>query len=135
MLNQLFSGTPTSPRQVTLPLAANLQAGDPILIGTEPAFLLDDYQANVSGCTAYFNGTFFANVTGETQASPQVGSAVKPGDNLYAVGGTLDATTNVRYGFTLSKDSGGIPFGQLDPSPQAGGPVPSTTTALVGVKI
>lgn len=133
MLNQLFTGTPTSRRQVTLPSV--IEAGDPILVGTDPAFALDSYQANVAGATCLFNGTFYADVLGASSVSPSVSAAIKRGAKLYAVGGTLDAATNVRYGFTLCADTTGIPFGTLDPSPQAGGPVVSGQTQNVGVKI
>lgn len=134
MINQLYSGTPTSRRQVTLP-DVGLLAGDPILVGTEPGFMLDNYQDNVAGCTVLFNGTFFADVVGETAASPQVTAAIKAGAKIYAVGGTLNAATNVRYGFTLNADSTGILFGTLDPDPLAGAPVGAGLTANVGVRI
>jgi hypothetical protein len=136
MINQLFTGTPTSPRQVTLPdVSAFDVAGVPILVGTEPAFTLDARQDNVAGATCYFNGSFFTDVIGETSASPLTPAAIKPGDKVYAVGGTLDSATNVRYGFTLSADSSGIFFGTIDPSPQGGGPVPSGETANVAVRL
>jgi hypothetical protein len=131
--NQLYTGTPTSRRFVTLPVTSpTLKAGAPILVGIEPAFLLDDYQSNVGGATALFNGTFLNAVSGVTQISPAVGHAINPGDQLYADGGTLDSATNVRYGFTIDANTGGIAFGQLDPSSAAVG---STLTATVGVRI
>jgi len=133
MLNQLFTGTPTSRRQVTLPSV--IKAGDPILIGSEAAFALDSYQANIAGATCLFNGTFETSVVGLSSISPVVNAAIKPGSKLYASGGTLDTDTNVRYGFTLSADSSGIFFGYLDPSPQGAGPVASGQTQTVGVKI
>jgi hypothetical protein len=135
MKNQLFTGTNTSRRQLTLP-NVGLKAGAPVLVGTEPFVLLDDYQANVAGCTGLFNGTFTLTVVGQTSESPQVTHQINPGDNIYAVGGTLDAATNVRYGFTLdANSSSGILFGRLEPSPLGGGPVAAGATALVGVQI
>ncbi len=133
MKNQLFTGTPTSRRQVNLP--TGIVAGQALLVGTQPCFALDSYQANIGGATCLFNGTFEANVVGQSSISPVVNADIKAGAKLYASGGTLDATTNVRYGFTLSADATGIPFGELDPSPQGGWPVASGTTQLVGVKI
>lgn len=56
-------------------------------------------------------GAFFLTVTAKTGLSPSVNSAVKPGDRIYADGGSLDATTNVTTGFTLDKNSGGTLFG------------------------
>jgi hypothetical protein len=40
-----------------------------------------------------------------------VGLAIKPGDKVYAVGGTLDATTGCYYGFTLCAEDTGRYFG------------------------
>lgn len=133
MKNQLFTGTPTSRRQVSLP--TGIVAGQALLIGTLPCFALDDYQSNIGGATCLFNGTFSTSVVGQSSVSPVVNAAIKPGAKLYAVGGTLDATTNVRYGFTLCSDTSGIAFGELDPSPQGGGTVASGTTQTAGVKI
>lgn len=116
MINQLYTGTSTSRRFVTLPnVSAFTVAGIPILVGTEPAVTLDAYQSNVGGATCLFNGTFKLTVIGETAASPQVTAAVNPGDKLYA-SGTLDSTTNVTYNLTIDKNSGNTLFGHLDPS-------------------
>lgn len=134
MINQLYTGTPTSRRQVVLP-DVGLLAGDPILVGVEPGVMLDNFQDNVQGCTVLFNGTFLLDVVGETASSPQVNAAIKVGANIYADGGILDATTNVRYGFTLNANSGGRLFGTLDPDPVAGAPVGSGLTANVGVRL
>lgn len=133
MKNQLFTGTPTSRRQVTLPEA--VVGGEPVLIGGVPAFALDDWQSSVDGATVLMNGTFLWDVVGESDTSPAVGAQINPGDPLYATGGTFDADTNVTYGFTLSADDSGVRFGSLDPSPQAGGPVLSGETQNVGVLI
>jgi hypothetical protein len=116
MTNQVFTGTPTSRRQLTLPASANLLAGQPVLVGKEPYFLLDNYQSNVAGCTGFSNGSFTATVVGQTSESPVVTHQINPGDQIYANGGTLDATTNVTYGFTIDANSGGTPFGHLDPT-------------------
>lgn len=115
MINQIFSGTPSSRRQVLLP--ATVKAGDAILVGSEPAVALDSYQANIGGATCLFNGSFALSVTAKSSLSPSTGSQVNPGDKLYADGGVLDAATNVTTGFTLDKNSStGVLFGRLDPS-------------------
>ena len=120
MINQLYTGTPTSRRFVTLPAAflnsATYIAGTPILVGTEPAFMLDSYQANVGGCTCLFNGTFTTGVYGTSADSPPVNAQVNPGDALYATNGIYDSTTNVTYGFRIDKNISGVPFGHLDAS-------------------
>jgi hypothetical protein len=117
MINQRFTGTPTSRRQVVLPNVATFAAsGVPILIGTEPGVTLDSYQSNLSGCTVLLNGTFNLTVIGRSANSPAVTAAVNPGDPLYASGGTYDATTNITYGFSLDKNISGVPFGRLDPN-------------------
>jgi hypothetical protein len=46
--------------------------------------------------------------------SPLTGSAIKQGDEIYAGGGTLDSTTNITTGLTLSKDSSGVLIGTYD---------------------
>jgi hypothetical protein len=132
MLNQLFSGTPTSRRQVTLPNAVT--SGEAILVGVLPGFALDNWQSIVSGATVLFNGSFFANVTGQTAESPQTTHKIGFGDALYATG-TTDGTTNVTYNLTIDANSNNTPFGNLDPSPQGGGPVLAGATQSVGVFI
>jgi hypothetical protein len=127
MINQIYTGTPTSRRQVTLPASqANLvfaTAGQPIVVGTEPGVTLDAYQSNFGGCTVLFNGSFSLTVVGRSANSPLVTAQVNPGDPLYMAfsdsGWTLDTATNVWYGGVLDKNPSGIPFGRLDPSATA----------------
>lgn len=115
MKNQVYTGTPTSRRQVVLP--STILAGDPILVGILPGVCLDNYQTNVAGATVLFNGSFTLSVTAKSSFSPSVGAALKVGDKVYADGGTLDTATNVRYGFTLDANSStGILFGEIDAS-------------------
>ena len=82
----------------TLAMVANENNGD----ATRPA------TGNVSTDTS---GAFRLTVTAATGLSPLVGSAINPGDKIYADGGTTDATTGIKYGFTLDKNSGGTLFG------------------------
>lgn len=128
MKNQFYTGTPTSRRQVACPTA--ITAGMPVLVGKEPAVALDDYQANIGGTTFLFNGSFTLTVVASTSESPIVGSAVKPGDALYATG-TLDSTTNVTYNLTIDKNSSNTPFGYLDPSANVINSGATDTAAIV----
>jgi hypothetical protein len=111
MKNQVYTGTPTSRRFVTCP--STVVAGDAVLIGVTPAFALDAYSSVTGGATFLMNGSFTATVIAATVVSPVTGSQANPGDALYATG-TLDATTNVTTGLTISKASGGTAFGHLD---------------------
>jgi predicted RecA/RadA family phage recombinase len=113
MKNQVFMGTPTSPRFVTCP--STVKSGDLVLVGTEPACALNDYQANTGGATFYFNGTFTGTVIGSSSHSPYTGAAIGPGATLYA-SGTLDATTNVTTGLLITVTTTDTPFGHLDPT-------------------
>ena len=113
MKNQVYTGTPTSRRFALCP--TTVVAGDPVLIGTTPAFALDSYQSNTGGTTFLTNGSFTATVIAATVVSPITGAQANPGDPLYATG-TLDSTTNITTGLTISKASGGTAFGKLDES-------------------
>ncbi len=113
MKNQYFTGTNVSRRQALCP--TTVLAGDPVLLGTIPAVALDNYQAAISGTTFLCNGSFVLTVVAATVVSPITGSAVKPGDKIYATG-SLDTATNVTTSLVLSKATGGVLFGHLDPS-------------------
>ena len=135
MKNQLYTGTSTSRRQVALPdVAAFTGANDqgiPILVGAMPAVTLDNYQANLAGATALFNGSFSLTVVGSSTHSPYTPLALNPGDKVYA-SGTLDSGTNVTYNLLLSGDSSDTFFGHIDPT---GPGVGAGLTAIVGVVI
>lgn len=136
MQNQVYTGTPTSRRQVTLPNVSQFAtAGQPILIGTIPAVTLDAYQSNVGGCTVLLNGSFSLTVVGRSANSPLVTAQVNPGDNLYVSPntGTYDATTNVTYGFVLDKNIAGTLFGRLDPTQTAIAAGTTNTAATVEI--
>lgn len=108
MLNEIFQDRPGNAR--FFPCPSTVVSGDPVLIGGLPAVAIDSYNARNGGTGFRFSGTFELTVIAATVVSPVTGSAVKPGDKLYATG-TLDATTNVTTGLTLSKASGGTLFG------------------------
>lgn len=131
MRNQAYQGTSTSRRFNACPVT--VKSNDAVLIGTEPAFAMDDYQANLGGTVFEFNGTFRNTVIARSTESPVVTKAILPGDPLYAVG-TLDAVTNVTTSLTIDANSAtGKPFGNLDPS-EVGITAGSTNTnALVRI--
>ena len=116
MKNQIFTGTPTSRRFAPCPIT--VVAGDAVLLGKQPAVALDSYQPPAAGkpggTTFLLNGTFALTVIAVNAHSPAVGVAIKPGDPLYA-SGTLDSTTNVTTGLTISAVSTDTAFGNLDP--------------------
>lgn len=130
MKNQVFTGTPTSPRFALCP--STVRAGDLVLIGVEPACALNDYQAATGGATFYFNGTFSGTVVGSSSHSPYTPVAIKPGDQLYA-SGTLDSTTNVTTALLISVTTTDAPYGVLDPS-QTGGVASGTTDTSAYVR-
>ncbi len=113
MINQNLSVTPTKTRQVQFPSTV-VTPGTPMFLGNVPCINLDSYQANIGGATCYFDGSYFLPVVGKSSLSPSVNAAIKPGDKIYASGGSRDATTNVLTGFTLCADSSGILFGTLN---------------------
>jgi predicted RecA/RadA family phage recombinase len=117
MVNQVYTGTPTSRRFALCP--TTVKAGDAVLIGKQPAVALDNYQAVTGGTTFLTGGTFALTVIGQSAESPSVGAAIKPGDKLYATG-TLDSTTNITTGLTIDVNSSNTYFGELDPSYSAG---------------
>ena len=116
MKNQMFAGTPTSQRFCLCP--NTVKAGDAVLIGSEPAVALDDYQANEGGTTFYFNGSFFLTVVGSTSHSPYTGHQINPGDPLYASGTPVAVSggPTVTVNLLISATNTDTPFGNLDPS-------------------
>ena len=114
MKNQVFQGTPTSMRFVRCP--TTVKSGDLVLVGTEPACALNDYQSNSGGATFYFNGTFTGTVVATSQHSPIVGAAINPGDQLYAAGALDPGGTNVTTGLLISATTTDTKFGHLDPT-------------------
>ncbi len=128
MKNQYFTGTPTSRRFALCP--TTVKAGDAVLLGSEPAVALDDYQANTGGSTFLTGGSFNLTVIGQTVASPQTPAALPPGHKVFAAG-TLDSPTNVTYGLVLDGATGGVLFGFIDPSYTSGVGSGLTDTAAI----
>src|SRR4051794_10700899 len=112
MLNELRNDRPANARYFACP--ATINAGDAVLIGgVLPAVALTDYDAAGGGATFRLSGTYALTVIAATVVSPVTGSAVKPGEKIYATG-TADATTGVTHTLTLSKATGGTLFGSYD---------------------
>lgn len=140
MKNQVFMGTPTSARFCACP--TTVKSGDLVLVGSEPACALNDYQANsntgnpsaVGGATFYFSGTFTGTVVGTSAHSPVVPAAIGVGDKLYA-SGTLDTATNVTTNLLISATTTDTPFGFLDPTGPAVGAGLTNTAANVRLSV
>ncbi len=60
---------------------------------------------NPLGIGVQFIGVFFLSVEALDGLSPASGTAINPGDRIYASGGTYDATTGCTYGCTLDANS------------------------------
>lgn len=104
---------------LAMPAAANggvgPNANDPILVGVMAGVVTNSYTSPtgvVTGnCAIDFEGAYFLSVVAKSSLSPSTGAAIAPGDALYYDGGTKDATTNVTYGGTIDKNTGGTFFG------------------------
>lgn len=129
MLNERYQDRNADAQFFACP--TTVKSGDPVLIGTLPAVAMDDYNAQNGGTTFRFAGVFALTVIAATVVSPVTGSAVKPGDKIYA-SGTLDATTNITTDLTLSKASGGVQFGSYAGTGITSGV--TDTSALVKLK-
>lgn len=107
MLNQLYPDGDS----IQLAAPAAVTKGMPVLIGTTPAVALDDYNSVTGRCTFLLEGIYTFTVVARSIASPVSGLAIKTGEELFATGGTLDATTNITTGIEINKTRGGVPFG------------------------
>jgi hypothetical protein len=115
--NQVILSIPGTQRQAKCP--TTVKAGDPVLLGKDPAVAINDYESIYGGTTFECTGSYALTVIGRSVESPVTGLAINPGDKIYATG-TLDVTTNVTTGLTLDAASGGTFFGTLDPQYQQG---------------
>lgn len=124
---------------ITVPVPSSILSGDPIMPGGKlPAVANENYNAATGNASMDVEGAFLLSVTAATALSPLAGSAVKAGDNIYAdTDGTLDATTNVYYGFTLTKNTGGRLFGTALPGPtvSTASLITSGSTATIAVRL
>lgn len=131
MRNQVKIGLPQQNRWYPCPSAVT--SGMPVLIGTQAAVAMDDYDSSTGGTTFCLDGSYNLTVIGQSQQSPNSVQAVNVGDELYA-NGTLDGTTNITYNLTIDKTRGNCPFGNLE-APTTGITAGATvTTAVVRLK-
>jgi hypothetical protein len=115
VVNQVFTGTPTSRRFAACP--PSIVAGQAVLIGGQlPAVALDNYQADEGGTTFLLGGSFNLSVYGET-GSPATNAQIWPGQVVYAENGITDPVTQMIYNFILTAYSGtgSVQFGRIDP--------------------
>lgn len=78
-------------------------------------------------------GAHLLTVAAKTSINPGTGVAIKPGDAVYADGGTTDVTTGLLYGFTLNRNSTtGWLFGHAMDAVSSG--ASATIRVLIGVK-
>lgn len=121
-------------RGVELPFSmpTGVVSGQPVVIGNLAGVAQYTYAAIPSPpgqISIDFEGVYFLSVTAKSGLSPSVNSAVKPGDNIYADGGTTDTATNVTTGFTLDKASASTLFGSAMDA------IPAGQTATIRVRL
>ena len=74
------------------------------------------YDNNSGFLTVDFEGVYNLSVTGQASKSPAAGAAIKPGDEVFADGGTYDPVSGITYGNSLDVDVNGTFIGiALDP--------------------
>lgn len=110
--NQAISGPVF---EINVPVPAAVTVGMPVLVGklSGVVLALQPLPTPLSPTTATIDmgrDAYNLAVVAATVESPLTGSAIKPGDQIYA-SGTLDSVTNVTYNLTLDKASGGTYFG------------------------
>jgi hypothetical protein len=137
MVNQVFTGTPTSRRFALCP--SSIVAGQPVLIGgVLPAIAMDNYQINTGGTTFLLGGSFNLSVYGQT-GSPLTNAAIFPGGQVYAENATQDPVTGISYNFILTgySGAGSVLFGYVDPEYTQGvlsGLAPDTAAIVMLVR-
>jgi hypothetical protein len=124
MKNQVILSTPGTQRQAKCPVT--VKAGDPVLLGVDPAVAINDFEAVYGGTTFELTGSYVLTVIGRSVESPITTHAINAGDKIYATG-VLDVTTNVTTNLTLDANTGGTFFGTLDPQ-YPGAPVAAGAT-------
>lgn len=128
-------GTPTSPRFSLCP--TTVKSGDLVLVGSEPACALNDYQSTTGGAVFYFSGTFTGTVEGSSTHSPITGVQINPGDKLFASGTSVPVTGGPTFTTNLwiSATTSDVAFGFLDPSYVTIAPGATDTAAQVRLSV
>lgn len=127
MLNEIRQDRAGDARFYLCP--STVLAGDLVLIGGLPGVAIDSYNARTGGTVFRLAGTFELTVIAATVVSPLTGSQVIQGNRIFATG-TLDNTTNVTTGLTLSKASGGTAVGTYDDTTPITSGMTSTTARV-----
>jgi hypothetical protein len=147
--NQVLEQGGAQPLQVAVNPSITIQSGQPLLIGQlaavamtsnppllQPGTLAPLQLPSTGNIAVLLAGVFNLTVTAKSSLSPSTGSAVNPGDKIYADGGTLDTNSNVTLGFTLDKNTSGVLFGSAVSVGGAGGPLlVSATTGIIAVRL
>lgn len=110
--------------QLAIPAATTIASGAPLIFGKGTraiACVACEPQTNVAPIPTYDSGSGYITVDCEgvynltvkafTQGSPSAGAQIRPGDAVFADGGTFDATTGLTTGITLDVDTNGTFFG------------------------
>jgi predicted RecA/RadA family phage recombinase len=149
-VNQVLEQGGAQPLQVAITPSLVLQSGTPVLVGQmagvmmtsnppmlQPGTLAPLMLPSTGFVTILLAGVFMLPVTAKTGLSPSVGSAVNPGDKIYADGGTTTSDgSNLTYGFTLDKNSGGTLFGSAVSVGGAAGPLlASSASGQIAVRL
>lgn len=105
--------------QVTQPAGIAITSGALYLFGrgthvmvgvaaeAQPASGTQPFDSNSGFFVLDCDGAFNLTVHATTLGSPSAGAQIRPGDAVYADGGTYDVTTGITYGSTLSADTTG----------------------------
>lgn len=112
---------------VSFPVPTTISSGDPVMVGDIPGVAETTEADGVA--TISMEGAYFLSVLASDGISPISGVALKPGDPVYADGGSTDSTTNITSGFTLDADDSKPLFGYVLDG------VTSGATATVRVKL
>lgn len=132
MRNQVKIGSPQNNRWYSCPSAVT--SGMPVLIGTQAAVAMDDYDSSTGGTTFCLDGSYNLTVIGQSTQSPNSTKQINQGDEVYA-SGTLDGTTNITYNLTIDGTRGNCPFGNLEAPSGGVTPGQTLTTAVVRLKL
>lgn len=129
-----------TPLQCAVPTNSGIKSGDPVLLNNL-AMVANEADGDATrpstGIVSFdLEGIYNLSVVAKSNLSPSTGSAVYPGDTIYADGGTLDTNTGIKTGFTLDKNNGGTVFGTAVSITGGTGPlINSAATAVIAVRL
>ena len=97
---------------ISFPVPSGVDTGDPVLVGDMPG-VAETSRSSDGSATISFEGAYWLSVLASDGASPISGVALKPGDKVYADGGSTDSGTNVTTGFVIDVDDSKPLFGYV----------------------